>query len=160
MPRDDQAALNQARELDADIAAQRVQEAQISTPPFESPLAARDYNVTVQMMARVISDLSEGQVAPEFEKVKGQIDTLPPDVFMALQVLASFPGSPLQFDPVQLATDPGAFADFAGQLSSLRSNNASRPKRDAKQLAALPTVAESRAVDDRATAGGILDAIG
>jgi hypothetical protein len=153
--------VQQIREAEEDVAAVKLNKAAALTPPFSAPLAARPYNVTVEMLARVIGDMSEGQVTPVFDKAKGQVDVVPPDVMMALRSVAAFTKDE-RIDPVALASDPDAFADLAGVLSSMRgeNGNAKPESRSGPLPESAASIPELAAVDRRASAAELAGQLG
>lgn len=117
-----------------------------AAPMFDRPVPARAFRVTVQMLSRAITDLSGGQVTPEFHVPKGDVERLPGDVFSALVALDEFGVPGLDFEPTEVASSADAFENLAGALAEWRKNGARGAERSD---ATASTVPEQRAVSDR-----------
>lgn len=120
-----------------------------AAPMFDRPVPARAYRVTLQMLERVITDLSEGQVSPEFTQPTGDVDRLPGDVLAALVALDDYGVKGLEFDAGEVASSADAFENLAGKLAAWRKDGSRGGERDTASVATGP---EQRAVSDRASA--------
>ena len=135
---------------DADRAALLRGIAEASAPPFDRPVPARQYNVTVQMLSRVIDELSGGQVHTAFPPANTAVDKVPPEVFLALQTLERFRVPGLEIDTLQLAASSDQFAELAGELSHWRTTDARQSRgRTASTRPDDERVAERAGIDTR-----------